>query len=257
MSRLRRTSIALVSLALAGAISSPAMSSASSTHAASPVAQGGTQAFPPGGRVLGIEWEQEEKEWWCGPAAARMALKSWVSKPMSQAGLADLMVFWDPPKPWNWATPNVGAAMWGMNVALANSGLPPHYASSMFDDDADVAEKAAELRTDTRNSIGRFGHAMVVNIASTTDNKLHPAYPDRTVLHYITVYGYDHEGDTLYVADPASGLNDDYADVPQKYKVSTEHLAEIMHDGNDSDLYYTHDLFGGTDRASAGQQVSR
>ncbi|MEV4254527.1 hypothetical protein AB0J52_15365 [Spirillospora sp. NPDC049652] len=46
-----------------------------------------------GGKVvLDIAWEREQKEWWCGSPAARMALKSWGRQPATQPHLADEMV---------------------------------------------------------------------------------------------------------------------------------------------------------------------
>ncbi|AKU15891.1 C39 family peptidase [Luteipulveratus mongoliensis] len=250
MSRVRRTSIVAAGVVLASALVVPAATSVASDDAGAGGGVGGTSTDFPSSRVLDIQWEQEEKGWWCGPAASRMALKSWVNNPMGQGGLADLMVTYEPSwsNPFDWQTADVGAASDGMNEALDISGLPQAYTAVEIPSlgkkgDPSVADV---LKDNARQSIGRSGHAMVVNIRSTEEHKLNDAYPDRDVYHYITVYGYSEDGNTLYVADPASGMNDDYANVPQKYAVPTQDLANILNVSGDDGVAYAADLTGQT-----------
>lgn len=186
----------------------------------------------PSGKQLDVPWYQEEHSWWCGPASSRQALATWVDKPMTQENLADLMVtgVLEP------ETRAITAVTEGMNTALSGSGLGEPYVNRAFDEDTSKGEKAKQLLTDAKSTIGSRGHAMVVNVLSTENNKLHSAYPDRNVGHYVTVHGYDAAGN-LTVTDPAADMSGDYTNVPSTYTVSANHLAGLLNAGDGSHYY--------------------
>lgn len=197
---------------------------------------GEAKAGLPTTRVLkNVKWEREKRVVWCGPAAARIALSSWVRHPMSQANLAKKMVTgWGP---WE-GTSHVGKATNAMNEALHNSGWGKQYVSRTFAKGTSRSQVTARLRSDIKTTIGRRGRAMVVNIHSRPGNKLMSGYPSRDVYHYVTVFGYSNSGKMVYIADPASGLTSEYNQVPRRYWVRLDRLAAVLHAG-DGIRYYS------------------
>ncbi|KAB2350063.1 C39 family peptidase [Actinomadura rudentiformis] len=186
--------------------------------------------------TLTIHWEQQKKGYWCGPTAARMALKTWVKNPASQSTLADDMISDWPHDP---HTSDATKATKAMNNALSRSGFGKPYFTRGFKKNTPLYKKRAQLFKDVRVTVGSKRHAMVIHIRSNKKKKFHPNYPNRYVGHYVTIIGFNLQAGTILITDPASGYNKDWSKVPKRYWVSANRLATAMATGNDNHYYST------------------
>ncbi|GAA2576405.1 C39 family peptidase [Actinomadura fulvescens] len=233
----RSTATTIIAALAAAPLAVPLPANAAAPAPAAPPAAeatGGTGGKPPPKeRILkNVTWERQKHLWYCGPAAARIALTTWVRKPKSQDKLAKDMVSGPP---WNRQTPNVLFATIAMNKALAGSGKGRPYRSRFLHGGRPFDYRRAKFLADIKRTVGTRGRAMVINIRSTKSRQMIRAYPNRDVYHYVVVYGYS-SNNRIYIADPASGLKD-YKGVPKKYSVTISHLTRLLHAGDKKHPY--------------------
>lgn len=195
---------ALQETAVPGATSSPAATPTASLQAtASPVApeaspRASTPAAikkavpaPPARRELSYTYGVQTTSWYCGPAAARIALTVRGIFP-SQDQLAA----------------KLGTTVNGTNssadvvrVLNAMTGKS-YYHTTSIPTKAVTKQQIEQLRADVVRAIST-GYAAVTNVAGTgqdTNGNLY-SFPGG---HYITVVGYQNNGTTVKIADPAN-----------------------------------------------------
>ncbi|WP_341719745.1 C39 family peptidase [Micromonospora sp. FIMYZ51] len=193
---LRKTALTFAAAAAtAGGIAGPAVAAnAAPTPAA---AQVQTDRKPNGERQLDVRYEAQPNFYFCGPAAARNAL-SVQGKNIDVYDMAKRM-----------GTTEAGTDSINDITPVLNKETGKDVYKSVEIRDAKAAEKQADkLREDIVRTVDD-GRAVVANIAGTatdTDGVAHSFEGG----HYISVTGYDDEGETVTIADSADPAQASY-----------------------------------------------
>lgn len=194
-------SSAVLALTFTGAWSVPAAVSAAPTQSAG-------ISRPSSEHVLDIDYQVQETGYWCGPAAARIALSARGIQ-ISQADLAA----------------QIGTDEGGTDhISQITDTLSSHvgwYETKEMPNDPPTQEQKDLLWNDIVHDIDN-GYAVVTNIVAPPGNQP-PGYPpDQTIYHYFTVIGYDDAAGTVLIADPAS------FDGNQIYWLSFDQLSTLI-----------------------------
>ncbi|SDY09833.1 Peptidase_C39 like family protein [Amycolatopsis xylanica] len=207
--RKRIVSTALIAIALAV----PGVAQAADTPSLSPIAHGskaGTTVlsgqFKPGTKVhvdasakslegqprwLNIDYQVQETGYWCGPAATRIALSARMNPP-SQGALAGQL-----------GTTVDGTGWIGQVTSVLNNNLGGGwYETKEMPNDPPAQWQRDLLWNDIVYDIDR-NYPVVTNIVAPANNHP-PGYPNYTIYHYFTVFGYDPVDRTVVIADPAN-----------------------------------------------------
>jgi hypothetical protein len=169
-------------------------------------------AGPPAKVVLGVSWEHQQRFYWCGPTATRMALSVKMANPPTESTLANFLGTTDN------GTDNIGLVVGALNHYLNVDSYHPVYVT-----DSPTQAQRDQLKRDLLTTIGEHGYPMVVNIVAGWRP---PFYPQgTTIYHYLAVAGYDDAGDSVLIADSAGQGLDEWANVPQEYWIATDDLA--------------------------------
>ncbi|MFD2472931.1 C39 family peptidase [Amycolatopsis silviterrae] len=160
-------------------------------------------------RWLNIDYQVQETGYWCGPAATRIALSARIAAP-SQGDLAAQL-----------GTTTDGTGWIGQVTAVLNNNLGGGwYETKEMPNDPPSQEQRDRLWNDIVYDIDR-NYPVVANIVAPANNHP-PGYPDYTIYHYFTVFGYDPVDRTVAIADPANfGGN-------QIYWISFDQLASLI-----------------------------
>jgi hypothetical protein len=159
-----------------------------------PGAGGGSEEMheAPVERILEHDYQVQETGYWCGPAAARVALSARMAPPTQQA-LANQL-----PTTTN-GTDWIGQVTRTLNARLGGS----YYATTEMPSDPPTAAQRERLWGDVRASIDA-NFPIVANIVAPPGNQP-PGYPaSQTIYHYFAVVGYNAKTRAIYVADSAA-----------------------------------------------------
>jgi hypothetical protein len=151
---------------------------------AAPVAN----AAPAQARVANYDGALQPNGYYCGPAATRIALSAHGTPPTFDALAGDL------------GTTEAGTASIDDITRVLNAHRAGAYASTTFDKKPDAAQ-IEKLRTDVIDSINH-GDPVVANIVGAvtdTDGESHRYMGG----HYLTITGYQGNGQTVQITDPA------------------------------------------------------
>jgi hypothetical protein len=134
--------------------------------------------------------QAQVNDYYCGPAATRIALTSW-GKTYSQATLA---------KDLGTTTAGTDSAADTTRVLnnLAGNG---YYETKWIPGYNATAAQAALLKSDVVFDVSR-GHALVANVLGNANGAAPYNYPGG---HYVAIVGYSSSGATTKIADPAYG----------------------------------------------------
>jgi hypothetical protein len=169
-------------------------------------------ATPPARKVLDVTWQGQERYYWCGPASTRMALSTRLTTLPSQTTLANEL-----------PTSTNGTDYIGLVVNVLNNRLPGGNYTSREIADPPTAAQRTKLKADLVAIIAD-GYPIVANVVSGWRP---PTWPAGTIYHYVTVIGYDANGDQAIIADPAAeghGGSAAWNGVPRTYTISTYDL---------------------------------
>lgn len=164
--------------------------SASASEADRPEARNAPDTPPrPAKNSLDVEYQAQKTGYWCGPAAARIALSSKTDELPDQAALAGEL------GTTRNGTDHIRQVTEGLNAQLAGTGT--HYRTRDWGGSA----KPQQLWTDTVRNVDD-GKAIVANIVASPGNQP-PGYPSSsTIYHYVTIIGYNAANKTVHIADP-------------------------------------------------------
>ncbi|WP_329106017.1 C39 family peptidase [Micromonospora sp. NBC_01699] len=166
------------------------------------------KAAPPASKVLDYDYEAQINGWYCGPAAARIALTARDRQPSQDDVAAALGTTFN-------GTNSADDTTRGLN-ALAKTDF---YRSTFIPGTPSPAQMD-RLQADVVHAVSS-GYAVVANIvgsATDVDGGWH-AYDGG---HYLTVVGYRDSGRTVQIADPA------YVNGVSSYWMTTIDLANWM-----------------------------
>lgn len=139
-------------------------------------------------KILPHEHQWQEKGYWCGPAATRVAL-SCRGIHLSQQDLAN----------------QLGTHPGGTDhIGLVTGVLTNHvgwYESKQLPSDPPSQEQKDLLWRDITHNVDH-GYAVVANIVAPPGNHP-PGYPNETIYHYFTVVGYNPDTMEAHIADSA------------------------------------------------------
>lgn len=142
-------------------------------------------------RWLNIDYQAQETGYWCGPAATRIALSARMAPP-SQGALAGQL-----------GTTVDGTGWIGQVTGVLNANLGGSwYETKEMPNDPPSQAQRDLLWNDIVYDIDR-NYPVVTNIVAPANNHP-PGYPDYTIYHYFTVFGYDPVDRTVVIADPAN-----------------------------------------------------
>ncbi|WP_018155997.1 C39 family peptidase [Demetria terragena] len=139
--------------------------------------------------VLQYEHQWQETKYWCGPAAARVAL-SCRGIHLTQAELAGQL-----------GTDGDGTDHIGQITRVLGS-LVGWYETKEMPSDPPSPEQRDLLWRDVTHNVDN-GYGLVANIVAPPGNHP-PGYPsDQTIYHYFTVVGYQPDSRDVFVVDSA------------------------------------------------------
>lgn len=142
-------------------------------------------------RILDIQHQVQETGYWCGPAATAMALSARMPPPTQQA-LANQL-----PTTTN-GTDWIGQVTNTLNARLGAAW----YVTREMPNDPPTPGQRATLWNDIVRAIDN-GFPLVTNIVAPASNHP-PGYPNYTIYHYFTVYGYNAATKQVRIADSAN-----------------------------------------------------
>lgn len=200
---------AAVLAAAVGALAIPGVATAApATHQPS-------VAGPHTVKTLNATWEREAVDYWCGPAATRIALSVRMNNPPDEGALANQL-----------GTTVNGTDTINQVTGVLNQDLGTnYYETKQIPNDppsqAQIDLLWSDVVTDVNNN-----YALVANIVAPPNNHP-PGYPNTTIYHYFTVAGYNSDNQSVYIVDPASGLPG-FEGVPNTYWLSLNELASLI-----------------------------
>jgi hypothetical protein len=160
-------------------------------------------------RILPLAYEVQATGYWCGPAATKMTLSSRITPPSQQA-LANQL-----------GTTTNGTDWVGQITNVLNNNLGAKwYVTREMPNDPPTPGQRDRLWNDLVRAIDN-GFPFVANIVAPPSNHP-PGYPNRTIYHYFTVYGYNAQTRQVRIADSAnfSGM--------QRYWLPFDQLATLI-----------------------------
>ncbi|GAB3693099.1 C39 family peptidase [Saccharopolyspora sp. ID03-671] len=159
-------------------------------------------------KSLAVDYQAQETGYWCGPAAARIALSAMTKDLPSQAALATELGTTEN------GTDHISQFIDVLNKRLAGNRAP--YVVKEWAGRPITPEMKNELWSDVIRNVDA-GKATVANIVATPDNQP-PGYPaDQTIYHYVSVIGYNAENQTVHISDSArfSGITEHWLSLDQ------------------------------------------
>jgi hypothetical protein len=165
---------------------------------------------PAGAKTLGYTWQGQERYYYCGPGAVRMALSARISPP-SQTTIGNWM-----------GTDENGTDDTANTVSALNHFLGGGWYERKPVSDPPTQAQRDLLKYDLVFDVDR-GYAIVANVVSGWRP---PGYPGGTIYHYVAVVGYADDGNTAIIADPAGAGagGSSWGNVPREYAISTYDL---------------------------------
>ena len=143
-------------------------------------------------KVVSVDYQVQETNYWCGPAATRIALSARVAVPNQATLAAELGTH-------TGGTDHISQITTVLNNRV-DSGV---YYTYEMPNDPPTQEQSNLLWSLLVDNIDH-NHTVVTNIVAPPGNQP-PGYPPGlTVYHYFTVIGYDTDHNTVCIADPAS-----------------------------------------------------
>jgi hypothetical protein len=141
-----------------------------------------------------VDYQAQKTGYWCGPAAARIALSSKADKLPDQSALATALGTTQN------GTDHIRQVVDGLNKELEGTGT--HYVTRDWGGREMTPEMTQQLWSDTVRNVDD-GKAMVANIVAEPGNQP-PGYPSsQTIYHYVSIVGYDAANKTVHISDPA------------------------------------------------------
>ena len=201
---------ALLGIAGIGTAVGIALGPATASHAAEPAPVNPAAApapMPAQAKVDNIDGALQPNGYYCGPAAARIALSTHGDTPSFDTLAGELGTTTD-------GTQSIDDLTRVLNQRTA----PDTYASVKLDSKQVTPEQTEKLRTDVMASIGA-GDPVVANIVgqvTDTDGETH-RYAGG---HYLTITGYSDDGHTVTIPDPADRKGGNV------YQLPTDEMAE-------------------------------
>ena len=180
--------------------------------------------------MVATTWEREDNRHYCGPASARIALSAWSASPPTQEEIAAFMDWDDLANCDTEGCPADGVRDLAHVAAALDHYLDTdRYQPTYLSDNPSDAE-TAELRRRVVDGItaGFPLVAFVYGPGSDEQRKFCPSfYPsDGPPHHFITVIGYEDDGDAAVISDSASGDSDTWGDFPETYSVPIADFAK-------------------------------
>jgi len=190
---IRKAALGVAGLAVAGgAIAGPATAAGmepAPVETATAVVQ--NLPAPPRAKALDYQYKAQENYYYCGPAATRMALTALDRAPSQDEVAKHLRT-----------TVNGTDSAEDVTRVLNELGGDKDYRTVSIPGPLASDDETARMKSDIVRAISD-DRAAVVNIKGTaidTDGQAQ-SYPGR---HYVTVVGYDEDGDKVTIADPAA-----------------------------------------------------
>ncbi|MGI8312939.1 C39 family peptidase [Saccharopolyspora hattusasensis] len=165
-------------------------------------------------KTLTVDYQAQQTGYWCGPAAARIALSSKKTENLpDQAALATELGTTKN------GTDHIRQIVDGLNKQLAGTGTD--YVTKDWGGRPLTPEMTEELWSDTVRNVDN-GKAMVANIVAPPGNQ--PAgYPkSQTIYHYVVITGYNAENNTVHISDSARFSGN------EQYWLSLDQLASLI-----------------------------
>lgn len=183
----------------------------------------------PTSKTLTVTWVQQSNGYYCGPAAAFMAIKQrgittskdGASKALTQANLAGSAYLNTTSSSGTaWASKRMHATLnkWTNTSLWAATNAP-----------STTAARATLLKSSFRSSVGISGRTVLVNALEYKGGTHYNGHPNRTIGHWMVGYAYSASGDTISFADPATGLSG-YTG-KEKFSISTSTFAPYLGNG--------------------------
>ncbi|WP_461155014.1 C39 family peptidase [Saccharopolyspora tripterygii] len=159
-------------------------------------------------KSLAVDYQAQETGYWCGPAAARIALSAVTKDLPSQAALANELGTTEN------GTDHISQFVDVLNKRLEGTRAP--YVTKEWAGRPITPEMKNELWSDVVRNVDA-GKATVTNIVAAPGNQP-PGYPaDQTIYHYVSVVGYNAENKTVHISDSArfSGITEHWLSLDQ------------------------------------------
>ncbi len=165
-------------------------------------------------KTVPVKFYQQERGYYCCPAACRGVLSARVSNPPSQNSLASQL-----------GTTSSGTDFSSQIAKVINANIGWTAGSGyelLWAYDANTVFNNIQLDIDA-------GFAVVANIKSVLpkDGPHIPGYPMEKVRHYVVVCGID--DNKVCISDPASGING-YSEVPRQYWIKKADFMDLIRD---------------------------
>ncbi|MER6595307.1 C39 family peptidase [Micromonospora purpureochromogenes] len=141
-----------------------------------------------GQRVLHYDYQRQPNEYYCAPAATRIALST-QGKVVSQREVADKL-----------GTTQAGTDSVDATTRVLNEMTPGGYETTEIQSAEADPQQEAELRNDVVEAVDA-NRGVVANIMGTSVDTEGNRYSYEGG-HYLTIVGYRDGGDTMKVADP-------------------------------------------------------
>lgn len=184
---------------------------------------------PPKSKTLTVTWVQQSNGYYCGPAAALMAIKQrgittskdGASKSLTQANLAGsayLKTTESAGTPWAAKRMHTTLNKW-TNTSLWGATNAP----------STTSVRATLLKSSFRSSVGVSGRTVLVNAVEFKGGSHYNGHPNRDIGHWMVGYAYSDAAATIKFADPATGLSG-YTG-KEKFAIATSTFAPYLGNG--------------------------
>lgn len=160
-------------------------------------------------KSLNVDYQAQPNNYWCAPAAARIALSSKVKKVPNQAALATALGTTEG------GTDSILQVVDGLNNRLL-AGTGTQYVTRDWSNHPMTPEMTQQLWSDTVRDVDD-GKGIVANIVATPDNQPSHYPAGQTFYHYVAIIGYNAAKKTVHISDPAdfSGVEDYWLSLDQ------------------------------------------
>lgn len=166
-------------------------------------------AVADGFTALTIDFQYQDTDYWCGPAATRIALSARGVQASQQQMANELGT-----------TVNGTDSITQVTPVLNNNLNTGWYETKQIPDDPPTQAQKDLLWRDITLDIDN-GYALVANIVAPANNHP-PGYPNYTIYHYLTIIGYNPDTQEVLIADPAGFAN------TQTYALSFNQTASLI-----------------------------
>ncbi|MCE6993719.1 C39 family peptidase [Saccharothrix sp. S26] len=173
--------------------------------------------------VLTLWWQQQETDFWCGPATVSMITNA-RGVGMGQDEAARQLGTTVDGTPWSsWG--GLGSPVRSVLNSRLNTGWYEVKPLSSWPTGSEIRTYEANLVYNIDRGWHLAGNVYEVKGSQYRLNG-HPS--DRTIWHWVPMYAYDHSGETTYYADPASGTGNGFQSVAQYNYISSLTIAVAM-----------------------------